>query len=215
MLLKIIICLSGIAAILILAEILWRHKVLKGEYERKLVHILAGIFIASWPWLVSWRTIQLLGLTILAGVLINRKLKFLHATNGLRFKFYSDCYYAIAITACAFITTQKAFFAVAILTMTLADGFAAIAGCMVGKKWRYKVFGQTKTVIGSMAFWLTAMCVMGAGIVLIGDTIEFTRYALLIIFLPPGLMVLENVAIYGTDNIVIPVAVLIALNLAR
>lgn len=215
MLLKVIACLSGIAAILVLAEILWRKKTLKGEYERKLVHILAGIFIASWPWLISWRAIQLLGVTILAGVLVNRKLKILHSTNGLRAKFFSDCYYALAITLCAAITTQKAFFVVAVLTMALADGFAAIAGCVIGKNWRYKVFGQVKTVIGSMVFWLTTMCVLGAGIVLIGSTIDFTHYALLIIFLPPILTVLENLAIFGTDNIVIPIAMLIALNLAR
>ena len=215
MLLKAIACLSGIAAILILAEILWRKKTLKGEYARKLVHILAGIFVASWPWLISWHAIQFLGVAMLAGVLVNNQLKILHAINGLRAKFYSHCYYAIAITACALITTQKAFFAVAILTMALADGFAAIAGCTLGKKWGYKVFGQPKTVIGSMAFWLTSMCVLGAGILLVGNAIDFGHYALLMIFLPPGLMVLENVAIYGTDNIVIPVAVLMALNLAR
>jgi dolichol kinase len=215
MLLKILICLSGIAAILILAEILWRHKILKGEYERKLVHILAGIFIAFWPWLISWRTIQLLGLAILAGVLVNRKVKLLHATNGLRFKFYSDCYYAIAITICALITTQKAFFAVAILSLALADGFAAIAGCTLGKKWQYKVFGQTKTLIGSMAFWLVSMCVLGAGIILIGNNVDFAKYAMLMIFLPPVLTVLENVAIFGTDNIVIPVATVLALTLAK
>ena len=185
MLLKTVICLIGIAAILVLAEILWRHKILKGEYGRKLVHVLAGIFIAFWPWLISWQAIQLLGLTILAGVLVNYKLKILHATNGLRIKFYSDCYYALVITVCALMTTDKDFFAVAILMMALADGFAAIAGCRVGKNWAYKVFGQTKTVIGSMVFWLISMCVLGAGVVLIGNTIDFTHYVWLIIFLPP------------------------------
>jgi dolichol kinase len=215
MLLKVTACLSGIAAILIFAEVLWRKKTLNGEYARKLVHILAGIFVASWPWLISWRAIQLLGLAILAGVLVNNKLKILHAINGLRTKFYSHCYYAVAITVCAAITTQKAFFAVAILTMALADGFAAIAGCAAGENWRYKIFGQTKTIIGSMIFWLTALCVLGTGVVLISNTVDFAHYQLLIIFLPPVLTVLENVAIYGTDNMVIPVAMIIALNLAR
>jgi dolichol kinase len=99
--------------------------------------------------------------------------------------------------------------------MALADGLAAVIGSTAGKNWGYKVFGHPKTVIGSMAFWLTSVCVVGAGIVLIGNTVDFTHYALLIIFLPPILTVLENVAICGTDNIVIPVAVIIALNLAR
>jgi len=213
MLLKVIACLSGITAILVLAEILWRRKILKDEYGRKLVHILAGIFIAFWPWLISWRAIQLLGVTILAGLLVNRELKILHATNSLGIRFYSDCYYALAVTVCALLTTQKSFFALAILIMALGDGFAAIVGCTVGKKWRYKVFGQTKTVIGSMVFWLISMCVLGAGVVLVGNTIDFTHYALLIIFLPPVLTALENFAIFGTDNIVIPIATLVALRL--
>lgn len=212
--LKALILLFGIFIILVAAEVLWRKKILGGEAQRKFVHIFAGSFIAFWPWFVSWRAIQLMGAAMLAGVLINRRLKFLHSPNGLRVKFYSDCYYAVAIIICALLTTHKAFFAVAILTLALADGFAAITGRTVGKKWGYKVFGQTKTVIGSMVFWLVAMCVLGVGIALIGDSISFAKYALLVIFLPPVLTILENVAISGTDNIVIPIAVLIAFGLS-
>ncbi|HLB66329.1 MAG TPA: hypothetical protein VJJ78_01905, partial [Candidatus Saccharimonadales bacterium] len=59
--LAVIACLAGIFAILVIEEIFYKRKILQGEYLRKFVHISAGSFIAFWPWLISWRAIQLIG----------------------------------------------------------------------------------------------------------------------------------------------------------
>lgn len=207
-----IVCLLGVGAILGISEILWQKKILKGENQRKFVHIAGGCFAAFWPWLISWRAIQVLGVVLLAGVLANRYRKFSHFQDGTRRESYGDIFSALAIVACASLTTEPVFFAIAILHLALADGLAAVVGTGYGKKWRYKVFGHTKTVIGSMTFWFVSLCIIGCGVLFASDILAYTNYALLLVALPPILATLENLAILGSDNIVIPVAVIFTLN---
>ncbi|HEX5394912.1 MAG TPA: hypothetical protein VFW52_00975, partial [Candidatus Saccharimonadales bacterium] len=159
--LAIIACLAGIFAILLLSEMLAQKKLLSGDPRRQFVHIAAGSYIAFWPWLISFNTIAWLGLVMLAVVLLNRRKKLADFYTDVDRKSYGDIFYALAVISSALMTDEKAFFALAMLTMALADGFANLIGQRYGKDWRYKVFGHTKTVIGSMAIWLISMSILG------------------------------------------------------
>jgi phytol kinase len=210
-----LICIGGVIAIIILSELIWRFKLLKGEFQRKFVHITGGTFSAFWPWLVSWRTIQLLGLSMLIGVLANRYRKFSHFADGVRRETYGDIFSPLAIIICATLTKEPVFFAIAILHLSLADGLAAVIGVRFGKKWKYRLlFRQTKTVIGSMTFWLVSLAILGGGIPYAADLISYETYAMLILILPPTLMVIENLSPFGSDNITVPIAAAVALNMA-
>jgi dolichol kinase len=107
------------------------------------------------------------------------------------------------------------FFTLAILTMALADGLAAVIGQNYGSQWRYKVFHQLKTVVGSMTFWFVSTCILGAGLLYAHDVINFNHYVLLVLVLPPVLTIVENVVGLGLDNIFVPLAVIIALQIAQ
>ena len=213
--LSVIACLVGVLAILLITEILWQHKVLKDEQHRKVAHIGVGSFVAFWPWLISWRSIQLIGAAMLVVVLLNRGTKILHFLADLRSETYGDIFFGLAIISVALLTTTKIFFTLAILHMSLADSLAALVGKNYGQKWRYKVFYQTNTVIGSMTFWFVSLCILGVGILFAHNLIAFGNYAILLLVLPPILVLLENFAILGVDNIVVPLVVLLALNLAQ
>jgi uncharacterized membrane protein len=65
-----------------------------------------------------------------------------------------------------------------------------------------------------MTFWLASLCILGVGLLFAHDIIAFNHYALLLILLPPTLAFLENLAVLGLDNVVVPVAVVLALQLA-
>jgi dolichol kinase len=210
----VIACLVGVFIILATAEILWRRKILEGEEQRKFVHISTGIFVAFWPWLISWRSIQLIGLAMLVGVLVNRWQKRLHFNGDIRMEGYGDVCFALAIIIVASLTTTPIFFALATLHLALADGLAAVIGKNFGKNLRYRVFHQPKTVIGSMTFWFLSACILGAGLLFADSLVPFQAYALLVIGLPPVLTILENVIGLGLDNVVVPVSVIIALQLA-
>ncbi|HCM51693.1 TPA: hypothetical protein DIS56_00970 [Candidatus Saccharibacteria bacterium] len=194
-------------------EILWRAKILKGEYNRKFVHISVGSFAAFWPWLLSWRQIQALCLILLAGRVINQLHTFVHDKAGIKRRTYGEYFFPVGIGLCTLLTTNKLFFALAVLNMAVADGLAAVIGQFAGARWRYQVFGYTKTIIGTMTFWLATLSILGIGLLLASDAINFADYGLLLLLLPPALTVLENFSLFGLDDITVPVVTLAVLQL--
>jgi dolichol kinase len=215
LMLVIIACLFGVFALLVFGNILSEKKIIAGEYQRKFVHMTVGTFVASWPWLMGWTAIALIGLLMLLVVHLNRSRKFFKFTKNIKRTSYGDYLFALAITACALLTTNKIFFAIAILHLALADGLAAIIGKEFGASWKYKVLRQTKTILGSMTFWFVSLYILGTGMLFAHDSIGFSGYAVMLLVLPPILTLLESYAVKGLDNIVIPVVVIIALRLTE
>ena len=203
--LAVIACLAGIFALLVAADLLDKHKILKGEYHRKFLHITAGSFIAFWPWFMSWEAIQLISLLMLIAIIANRYLSWFNYHGKIGRVTYGDIFLVLAILTCSLITDNKIFFAIAILEVALADGFAAVAGMAYGKNWTYRVFGYKKTVIGSMVFWIVTAEILTAGLLAANDLFSFNDYYFLLLFMPPLLTVVENLAIYGVDNLLVPV----------
>jgi phytol kinase len=95
--------------------------------------------------------------------------------------------------------------------MSLADGLAAVAGTKLHKTKSYKVFGQRKTYIGTLTFYGVSLAIT-TGIMLYSGT-EFITVALpIMIGMPFVVTALENIAVYGTDNLVVPIFVVLLLN---
>lgn len=206
--LKIIASLSFIFIILMISEYLWRKKILRYERARKFVHILVGLYISSWPWFMSWRQIQLFSVALLIVVIISRRYKIFRGIMDVKRRTYGEETYAIAVGAAALMTTSKAIFAIAILHMALADAIAALAGKQFGYRWSYKLLGQYKTIIGSMVFWLVSVLILGIGL-LVGDAnLDYSSYVAAIIVIPPIVTIVENLAIWGLDNLAIPIVVI-------
>jgi phytol kinase len=202
--LSVIACLIGIFGLLVVAELIGKHRILKGEYHRKFLHIAAGSFIAFWPWLISWPAIELISLIMLGVMVANHYLAFLNYRGRIGRASYGDMFLALAIFLSAHLTHNKVFFMIAILEVSVADGLAAVAGITYGKNWAYKIFGYKKTVIGSMVFWIASVCILGAGLLFAHDIITFQNYYLLLLLLPPAFTLAENFSIFGLDNLIIP-----------
>jgi len=202
-------------AILVMSELLGKHKILVGEYQRKFVHIPVGTFIAFWPWLMGWRTIQLIALAILVGVLFNRRYPAVDILGGIRKESYGDFYFALIILLVSLLTTTKIFFCLAVLHMSLADGLAAVTGNYFAGRWHYALGNQAKTLIGSMTFWLISLAIFGVGLLLVGPFVSFQTYMILLVLAPPVLTVIENISIYGLDNLAVPLSVLLILHFAQ
>lgn len=203
--LAIIACLVGIFALFVLAELFSKYRVLKGEYNRKFFHITAGSFIAFWPWLISWRAIQTLSVLMFLVMLAGRYRNLFSYNGHVHRVTYGDIFLALAILLCSFISHSKIFFAVAILQVALADGFAAVVGITYGKHWYYKVLGHKKTLVGSMVFWLVSICIFGIGLLAAHNVFSFGQYYLMLLLLPPALTLIENASVFGLDNLLIPI----------
>jgi phytol kinase len=213
--LKLLVCFAGAFLLLLIAEAGWRGKTLKGETHRKFVHITVGSFVAFWPWFISFRTITIIGVLMLVGVLLNRRLQVFHYAKNIERETYGDIFFALAIIAASLLTANKVYFALAILHMALADGLAALIGKKFGGPWTYRIRNQTKTLVGSMSFWVTSLCILGAGGLFSSSTISFEGYLILLILLPPVLTAVENLSSKGLDNLLLPIAAIAALNLAE
>jgi dolichol kinase len=213
--LAVILSLLGVLIVLLLDEFFWRRKLVHGELKRKFVHIVVTIFVAFWPWIMSWKSIQLIGIAMVLVLLVNRQLKILHYLGNSRQRTYGEVFLALAITTTALLTDNKVFFAIAMLHVALADGLAAVIGTKFGRNWSYKVFSQTKTIAGSMTFWIVSLFILGVGLLWAHNVIPLNHYSILLIILPPILTLVENIAALGIDNLAVPVVVVIALQLAQ
>lgn len=208
-------CLAGVFSLLVISELLGREKYMKGDPQRQFVHIAVGSFVAFWPWIISWAAISWIGVAMLAVVLLNQRVRLIDLHSKIRRFTYGEIFYALAIVVLPLLTKDKIFFALAILIMAIGDGLANIIGQKYGKAWHYRVFDNSKTIIGSMAIWLSTVFILGFGLPFAQDIIGFSHYLPLLLILPPIVTLIENAGFFGVDNLAIPLVVLLVLNLAK
>jgi dolichol kinase len=213
--LKLFIALFPVAVILILSEILWRKKIIQGERARKFIHILAGVYIAFWPFYIPFDGIFVLGCVTLTLVIYSRYTKLFHAIYATNRKTYGDILYALAIIICAYIGQEPWIFTVSILTLAIADGGAAVVGKSLGKNNTYKVLGLkslNKSVAGTLAFIVFTYISLGVGYILGGSMVMNENLFIVFCVIPIVSAILENSMPYGFDNLATPVFITLLLN---
>ena len=201
-----LIGVGGIFCILVASEYLWRNKSLGGEGSRKFVHILSGSFIAFWPFFMTFGQIQLLSVALLLVVVASKSLRFFMSIRGVGRQTYGEMLFPVGICVAATIARSDWVFAASILHLSLADGFAALVGVRFLKHTRYQVFGQTKTLVGTAVFYSFSLLITAAAMLL--DPASYGNLAPFIVFwLPLMATIAENVAAYGSDNLLVPILV--------
>lgn len=199
-----------VLAILIFAEYLARYKGLHSELSRKLVHISVGTFAAFWPFFLSWGQIQLLGFVFLGAMLVSVKFHLFRSVHGVERTAAGEILAAVAILILSFITSDPWVFAAAMLHVSIADGLAATVGVLWGDNNTYKVFGHTRSVVGSLAFFFSSVVIMIIYAAYSGDYYS----SVTLLWLPVLATLAENVSVKGSDNIVIPLLVVLLLTTA-
>ncbi len=208
----IVLLFAVIFGILLISELLWRGKFLRGEAGRKFVHITVGAFVASWPLFVDMRTIVPMSVALLAVVYVSKRYLVFHGVHGVRRKTWGELMFPIGIGAAALLSPSPWVFSVAILHLSVADGLAAVFGERYGKGNRYKVFGETRSVIGTMVFYLVSLAIAG-GVVLLKPSM-FSQAAVPVLFALPAIATtVENLSPRGTDNVTVPLLVVACLRL--
>jgi len=195
--------------LLCLGEIWWRKKKVHGEVSRKFIHITVGSFVAFWPFFLSWNQIKLLSLAFLIVVAISRYLRIFQAIHSVNRPTWGELYFAVAVGGVAFMTHNKWIYMVALLQMSLADGLAAIIGVRYGKHQRYSILGQVKSVIGTATFVIVSFCLLVAYRFL--GQASLGVLAMLGLALAAGLI--ENIGVFGLDNLFVPLLIAAALRL--
>ena len=189
--------------LLLLSEWGWRKHWLHGEVGRKFVHVTVGTFVAFWPYFLDWTEIRLLSLAFFVVVLASMHLGVFKAIGSVQRPTYGEIFFALSVGLLTTITTSKGIYAAAILQMALADGFAAIIGGRFGTQNKYHLYGRTKSLAGSAAFFVISLGLL-IGYSHFSDNGLIWQYVLVGSL---GATLLENIAALGFDNLLVPLAV--------
>lgn len=200
----------GIVFILLcVSEIWWRTTKVHGEVSRKFVHITVGSFVAFWPFFLSWRQIELLSIAFLISVGISKYLNVMKAIHSVQRPTWGEIFFALAVGFIAVLTHDKWIYMAALLQMSLADGLAAIVGLRYGKRQTYLIFGQAKSVAGSLTFFVVSL-----GLLLgYRHFSGFQADVPALFFLAFLATAVENLGIMGLDNLFVPLLIVIGLRM--
>jgi len=188
-------------------ELWWRKHPMHSEFSRKFVHITVGSFVAFWPYFLSWHEIQFLSVAFLVGIAASKYLNVYQAIHSVQRPTWGEVLFAIAVGVTTLITHDKAIYAAALLQMSLADGMAAVIGTHYGNRQKYLVFGHTKSILGTLTFFFISLLIL----------IGFSHYShahlspIVIGIIAATASMIENLAIHGLDNLLVPMVVALLL----
>lgn len=207
-----VIGLLAIALFLTVSEwIICRYKK-TGELSRKWVHIIVASFVALWPFFTAREYVVLLSIGFIIGIAVSRKYRFFRSIHSVQRATIGDLLFPAAILVCALFAESPAVFAAAILHMSLADGLAAVSGTLWGKSNHYHVFGQQKSLVGSLAFLTVSIGIIQTFLVFGGGQ-SGSGGLIITAIIPLAAVFLENTSPYGFDNLTVPLFVLVTLNM--
>jgi phytol kinase len=202
-----VVAIAVIFVIVIFAEYLSRYKGVHSELTRKMVHILVGMFVAFWPFFLSWRQIQLLSLLFLITVVWSIKFNIFSSIHAVSRNKIGEVSFALVIGILSLITSKDWVFTAAMLHLSLADGLAAVFGLAYGDGTTYKIMGRTKSIVGSLAFFFTSVAIMICYAAFSG----LAYGGVTLVWLPVIATIAENISGEGTDNLVVPLLVALVL----
>lgn len=211
---SLLIAILIVFLILVLSELLWRTKKIRGEDARKFVHITVGTFVAFWPYFMTWREIQIMSLAFLIVILISWRVNFFRSVHEVKRHTWGELFFPLGIGLSALIMPPPIIFTAAILHLSLADGFAAVVGIKYGMGRKYSISRYTKTILGTVTFWSISTTIVVLTVLLSQNGLSWPLLPLLV-WLPLVATVVENVAVAGTDNIFVPLLVIGTLQLAH
>ncbi len=196
----VLLALIAVGLILLIAEYLARYTSMHSELTRKFVHMCVGTFVAFWPFFLSWREIELLSIAFFVVILISIKLTAFKAIHTSPSRVVGEVCFAVVIGLLALISGTKWIFMASMLSLSVGDALAAIIGVTWGERTKYTVFGKTKSIIGTATFFVVSVGIMMLYVHFSPDTVGFTT-----LFLVPVIATItENIAVNGTDNLIMP-----------
>jgi dolichol kinase len=164
--------------------------------------------VALWPLWLSWSQIEFLSIAFVVAVVVSRQFNIFKAIHSVQRPSWGELYFGAAVGLVALITHQPAIYAAALLHMSLADGLAAVIGERHGQKSRYRMLGATKSHAGTLSFLVVSLAILT--IFSVQKDVSLGVWLPLIAAIATGL---ENLAVRGLDNLLIPLFVAIALQM--
>lgn len=198
-------------------ELLYHKFKVDVEYTRKVVHVCTGLIALTFQvyldeiWQVAILTLSFLGLFALS-----EKKKWFKSITSIKRKSSGSWLFAIVVILCFWLSKEWTFefYYLPILILSISDPMAAL----IGKKTRFypvKIFGQLKTIGGTIAFFITTITlIFGFKVIapFIFNGLTFPTYTwFFIISLALVSSFAELFSTKGWDNLTVPVSIIIFL----
>ena len=197
-------------AILFFVEYVHNKKIIRTEVARKTIHLVSGLILIAWSFYISWEAIIIIEIGFIGAVGASRWLKLFDSQHGINRITWGEFFYPIGVILTILLGAPRWVFILAVLHLCVADAVAAVVGTQYGKSNSYKVFGQKKSLAGSGAFFIVSVLLI-AGITLFVPSDVATVSRLPLFLLPVATMLSENLGAFGTDNLLIPLTVVLLL----
>ena len=191
--------LLGLATLLV-AEFGYRKRWWRGEGARKLVHMCIGVQTVTWPLYLEWNEIRMISIALTIGFVVCMRLRLFQSIGSVARLTYGEVLFTLIIGGLTLVTASPSIYAAAILHLSLADGLAALLGLRYGRMTSYHVFGHTKSVVGTAAFFVTSVAILTAYSLLAPSGLAWE----FIVLGAAGAAFLENVGVLGLDNLLVP-----------
>jgi dolichol kinase len=160
---------------------------------------------------MSWKTIQILSALLFIGVAVSYQFGIFGSIHNVKRRTSGELWYPVGIGLSAAATVQPWIFTVAILHLSLADGFAAIIGKRYGIM-HYRIGEHTRSMIGSLAFLIISYALCMVAFVALRS--ELPGASLAVFAVTPFLATsVESISRHGLDNLLVPLAVIISLGM--
>ncbi len=208
------IYLAGVFLVLFAsAELLFHKFNVKAELTRKYVHLSTGLLTMLFPPYVQnpWLVLFLCA-SFLIILLTSLKFDLLKSINGVNRETRGSILFPIIVFGCFMVYYsygQYVFYYIPILILAICDPVAAL----VGKRFpfgRYTFIGHTKTLSGSLGFFIVATVLSYLLLTLVGEYSSKSSF-LAAIFISFATVVAEAVSHKGYDNLTIPASAIFVL----
>jgi dolichol kinase len=197
------------------AEVLYHWLHVKVELTRKFVHVGTGMLTLLFPVLLNNHWLVLFLCASFAMILIvSLRFRLLPSINAIERFSVGSLAYPVSVYGCYLVFDHfhynYVYFYAPILILAICDPVAAL----MGKRWpkgKYAIGKETKTLMGSGMFLFSALIVYGTLMLCLFPGTP------LVLLIAKGLVVAtiscvaEALSGKGTDNLTIPVAVLLGL----
>ena len=210
--------LGWLLLVLLVVAGLRRRGRLSPELARKLVHAALGLTAAAFPWLfgAALAPVWLLCILALAALLALRFWRPLRqgvggALHDVARHSAGDLLFPVAVALCWTLAPGDPLrFSLPLLVLAVADALAALVGRNYGRR-PYASADASKTWEGSLAFALVTFLLVEVPL-LLGTDLSRAACLLIALNLAVLLMLVEALSWQGGDNLLIPLAGLLALH---
>ena len=201
----------ALLVVLVALRAIGKWKSVDGEVLRKGMHVALGASALTYPWLFHSiaPAIVIAALTLAVLLLLryapSARAELGSVVHGVHRSSEGDLWFPVSVAAVFWLAAgNTVLYVVPVLTLTIADAFAALVGSRYGRMRYDTMEGDRKSAEGSIAFFLIAFFATHVPL-LVFTSVGRTETLLIGLTFGFLVMLLEAVSWRGLDNLFIPV----------